>query len=284
VAVRCSAGFACEAQAIERLRHFASRDAFDIEGLGDRNIEFFYKTERVKSFADIFTLKERNEQAAGASLLNFGTKPEGSSPSGLKPLEEELGWKATSVKKLFNAIDSRRTIELGRFIYSLGILLVGKQTAELLASHCKSFDALRNIDEQQLAEIDGIGEKTAKEIVDFLHNEELMKGVDDLLKQIKIVAPVENNEKLPLWGKVIVFTGKLEKLSRNEAKSFAEKLGAKIGSTITKDTDTVVAGSDAGRKLKLAKQAGVRVVTEDEWLAEVNKLENRVYPEETDYA
>ncbi|MDR0633258.1 MAG: NAD-dependent DNA ligase LigA [Holosporales bacterium] len=273
VAIRCLAGFSCEAQAIERFRHFVSRDAFNIDGLGDCNIEFLYKTGRVKNFADIFTLKERNELAGRTLGLSFTRQPELGDNyrdyNSLTPLEDEPGWKSVSVKKLFDAIDSRRRIELGRFIYALGILLVGKQTAALLASYYKSFEAFRCADLQQLSNIDGIGKKTAQEIVDFLHNEEMRKVVDDLLRQVEVTAPEEINKHLLFSGQIIVFTGKLEQLSRKEAKSFAEKLGAQIGSTVTKNTNTVVAGKDAGKKLELAEQLGIRIVTEGEWIAEM---------------
>ncbi|MDR3285612.1 MAG: NAD-dependent DNA ligase LigA [Holosporales bacterium] len=255
-AIMCSAGFACKAQAIERLRHFAT--ALDIEGLGDKNIEFLYKTKRITNFSDIFTLEEKNRKIDEMPLLStFQIE---------KPLDQEPGWQAVSVKKLFKNINSKRQISLDRFIYALGIPQVGKQTAALIASHFKTFQEFMNSD-QKLTLIDGIGEKTAEEIANFTKNTAIQNVIECLLTQVNILPWSEGNkEELPLYGKTIVFTGKLKTLSRNEAKSLAEKWGAKIGSSVTKNTDLVVIGENASEKMKTAEELGIPIITEEKWL------------------
>ena len=256
VAIRCPLGFSCEAQAIERLKHFVSRDAFDIDGLGDKNIEFLYKTKRITNFNDIFTLENRN----GKDLINFQAS------NSTKPLEKEDGWNYVSVKKLFKAINNKRKISFKRFIYSLGIPQVGKQTSYLLSSFFDSFEQFANCKKEQLISIDGIGDKIANDIIDFFQDIEIQNVIQKLLLQIEIEYEKVNNFDKKLYNKIVVFTGKLEHLSRNEAKESAEKNGAKVGSAVTKQTDLVIVGKDAGKKFDEAKKFGIQIITENEWI------------------
>lgn len=265
VAVRCSGGFECPTQAQERLSHFVSRDAFDIEGLGGRNIEFLYKTKRIRNFADIFTLKERNESYKkiyeSEGLQDFGGSDK------YLPLEKEKGWGPLSVKKLFQSIENRRSIPLDRFIYAIGISQIGKQTAILLAQHYKTLSNFLECTLSQLTHIEGIGRKTAEEILQFLKNDEQCQLIKDLKNRVSIL-PYDNfsQKNLPLSDKIIVFTGKLENLSRNEAKVQAIRLGAKIGSSVTSQTNFVIVGVDAGQKKAAAERLGIQVLNEKEWL------------------
>lgn len=272
VALRCPGGFDCPAQAIARLSHFVSRAAFDIDGLGESNLEFLYSTHRVRSFADIFRLKENNERIRQAheetwrgSLFGTGASPEGSAPL---PLEKEKGWGPLSVRKLFQAIEQRRAVDLDRFIYALGIPGIGKQTATLLATHYPRLDSFRACKGSQLVHLEGIGEKTALDVLEYLHDAHEQAELDDLLQQIT-VRPYEppKTQGLPLSGQTVVFTGTLEHLSRDEAKAQAVKLGAKIGSSVTSQTSLVVVGAKAGRKKADAEKLGIRVMSEAEWKA-----------------
>lgn len=276
VVIRCPGGFDCPAQAKERLTHFASRDAFDIDGLGDQSVAFLYETKRVHTFADIFTLSHRNAEVKRAYesrpiLGSLFDSPQDSVPASL-PLERENGWGPLSVRKLFAAIESRRTIALDRFLYALGIAQTGKLTAALLAKHYRTLDAFLNCSAEDLLHIEGIGTKTAEEILRFLRDPVQKVLVQDLLGQVT-VQPYEEETRadLPLAGQTIVFTGKLETLSRNEAKAQAARLGAKIGSSVTKQTSFVVAGIAAGGKLGAAKALGTPVWTEAEWCQKVEE-------------
>ncbi len=270
---RCTGGLVCPAQAVERLRHFVSRNAFDIEGLGEKQIEFFFQSQdpalHVHSPADIFTLKARQQ----ASLTK---------------LENVEGFGAVSVKKLFAAIDERRRIEFSRFLYALGIRHIGETNARRFARHFLSFAAFRAAGEgavmpegkgdpgnaawQELNGINGIGDVVAEAVVDFFgeaHNREV---VDALLDEVTILdeEPV-GDVSSPVAGKTVVFTGALEKMSRDEAKAMAEKLGAKVAGSVSKKTDLVVAGPGAGSKLKQATELGIEVIDEDAWFERVGK-------------
>jgi DNA ligase (NAD+) len=253
---RCTGGLVCPAQAVERLKHFCSRNAMDIEGLGDRQIEFFYERGLIKSPADIFTLEKRDADS-------------------LTKIENFEGFGKTSVRNLFAAIEARRTIPINRFIFALGIRHVGETNARRLARHFGTFDALRAVARQageetsearaELNNIEGIGDVVAEAVADFFvehHNEQVL---DALLAQVtpEPMEAVKNDS--PVAGKTIVFTGALERMTREEAKAQAERLGAKVAGSVSKKTDLLVAGPGAGSKLTKAQELGIETITEDEW-------------------
>ena len=250
---RCTGTLVCPAQAVERLRHFTARSTFDIEGLGEKTIQEFFDDGMLKEAADIFTLEER-----------FGSGP--------KAIAKREGWGEQSAKKLFRAIDERRTIALDRFINALGIPHVGETVARLLARNFRSLGAFLSTMESKTAvadldAIEGIGEVMAEAIKDFFdekHNREALKR---LLKQVKVTdmaAPRTKGSKVA--GLTVVFTGTLEKMTRPEAKARAESLGAHVAGSVSKKTDLVVAGPGAGSKLSEAEKLGVKVIDEDAWL------------------
>jgi DNA ligase (NAD+) len=257
VARRCANGLLCPDQAIERLRHFVSRDAFDIDGFGGRHVEAFYRDGLIKSPADIFTLEERDKTS-------------------LTPLRCREGWGSQSASKLFEAINNRRSIALSRFIYALGIPQIGSVSARLLASHYQSFEVLRQ--QMQLAldsrseayadliSLDGIGETMAADLLHFFQQEETQPILDNLQHQLTILQhePTQTVTSA-LTGKTVVFTGSLETMSRAEAKAQAERLGAKVTGTVTKKTDFVVIGADAGSKAIAARALNIAVLSEQEW-------------------
>jgi DNA ligase (NAD+) len=259
---RCTGGLICPAQAMERLKHFVSRNAFDIEGLGSKQIEAFYQEGRVMKPADIFTLEARNARTD-------------------KPLQEKEGWGDQSVSNLFNAINTRRTISLDRFIYALGIRHVGETTARLLARNYGTIEALRDaitaasdrdgLAYAELDNIDGIGPVVAEAIVEFFAEAHNIKVINDLLKEVTPEPFIVEESKSPVTGKTVVFTGSLDRLSRSEAKVMAERYGAKVAGSVSSKTDYVVAGEAAGSKLKKAQELGVKVLTEDEWFSLVGE-------------
>jgi DNA ligase (NAD+) len=255
---RCAGGLICPAQAVERLRHFVSRDAFDIEGLGARQIKAFWDQGLIKEPADIFTLGARDP----------GFEP---------PLAEREGWGETSARNLFQAIEARREMPLDRFILALGIRHVGQASARLLARNYGSFDAFsaamsaaRERDGETYAEllaIDGVGKKVAEVMVDFFdepHNMRVLKELAEQVTVTEVAAPAAAGSAVA--GKTVVFTGTLEHITRAEAKARAEALGAKVAGTVSRKTDLVVAGPGAGSKLKRAAELGVEVISESEWL------------------
>lgn len=256
---RCSGGMICPAQAVEKLKHFVSRAAFDIEGMGAKQIEAFYNDDWIKQPADIFTLAERYS-------------------SGLQQLENREGWGKKSAQNLFDAIDEKRNIPLNRFIFALGIRHVGESSAMTLARNYNSWDnfvqSMQNIQNHQGAEwdtlnsIDGIGTVMAAAIVDYFHQEQTRIALDRLVEQLQIsdVKPPEVSGS-NVAGKTVVFTGTLEKMSRAEAKARAESLGAKVSGSVSSKTDIVVAGPGAGSKRKKAEDLGIEVLDEDAWLA-----------------
>ena len=249
---RCTGGLICPAQMVERLRHFVSRLAFDIEGLGEKHIQAFFEEGRIRAPADIFTLAARD----GGSVPR---------------LAEKEGWGAQSATNLFAAIEARRTISLERFIFALGIRHVGETTAKLLAKSFGSLEHLRQAmaDEhalERLNEIDGIGDTVAQSIVDFFqepHNQEVVANLERELTVEEYKPDVVSSK---LAGATVVFTGKLERFTRDEAKAQAERLGAKVAGSVSKNTLYLVAGPGAGSKLKKAEELGVKVLSEDEWL------------------
>lgn len=250
---RCMGGLVCAAQAMERLRHFVSRDAFDIEGLGEKNIHAFFADGMLKEPADIFTLKKRY----------------GSGPHALSGCE---GWGEQSAAKLFDAIERRREIPLDRFIYALGIRHVGETTAKLIARNYLSIDAFLFALEgshavEELDAIEGIGEVVAQAIKDFFDEKHNRQVLGNLLREISVVpVAARKTSGSPVAGKTLVFTGTLEKMTRPEAKARAEALGAKVASSVSKKTDLVIAGPGAGSKLAEAQKHGVEVIGEDAWL------------------
>ena len=252
---RCTGEFACPFQKIQHLIQFASRRAFDIEGLGDKQIELFYENEWVREPADIFTLQARNRKIK---------------------LEDIEGYGETSVRNLFTAIDGRRMISLDRFIYALGIRQVGETTALALArgyGSWKSFhDAALKVaksDEETIAEMDAldqIGDTVIKAIAAYFSEKHNIGIVERLTREVKILDAEKPKSDSKIAGKTVVFTGSLEKMTRDEAKAQAERLGAKAAGSVSKKTDYLVAGPGAGSKLAEAKKHGVIVLTEDEWL------------------
>jgi len=258
---RCTGGLQCEAQIVERLIHFASRDAFDIEGLGEKNVAFLYKSGRIKSPADIFTLADR--ETAKDNLL---------------PLKNQMGWGEKSASKLFEAIEARRRIGLDRFIYALGIRQVGQATARLLALNYHTLgqwrEAMRALGDdregaawQQLVSIDQIGPSVAEDLADFFGEQHNIAVLDALAAQVTVEDFVSTvSADSPVAGKTVVFTGTLVTMSRDEAKAQAQSLGAKVAGSVSAKTDYVVAGAEAGSKLTKARDLGVTVLTEEEWL------------------
>ncbi len=258
VAKRCVNGFDCSAQAIQRLRYFVSRDAFDIEGLGDRHLENFYKDGLIHTLTDIFTLQERDQN----------------SPT---PLLSREGWGAQSARNLFEAIDKRRTISLDRFIFSLGIPQVGQVTAKLLAKYYKNLDAFEAAVLSDLLGIEGIGVNMANDIIRFLETPEQRQLINDLKKHITILHYEEiETVRSPMTGKTVVFTGTLQTLSRSEAKAQAERLGARVAGSVSNKTDYVIAGSDAGSKLKTASELGITILSEQQWTEIVNQAAENI--------
>jgi DNA ligase (NAD+) len=259
---RCAGGLICPAQAKERLKHFVSRNAFDIEGLGEKQIELFYDEGRIMQPADIFTLQKRDARLAED-----------------KRLVAKKGFGETSVNKLFASIDARRKIGLDRFIFALGIRHVGETTARDLAKALGSIEAFHATAEavakggkdseayRDLDNIEGIGETVVDALIDFFDEPHNVRALGDLLKEVEVQPFVRETAASPVTDKTVVFTGSLERLTRPEAKAQAERLGAKVAGSVSKKTDYVVAGSDAGSKLAKARELGVTVLTEDEWLA-----------------
>ncbi len=254
---RCGGGLTCEAQAMERLRHFVSRNAFDIEGLGEKQIKAFYDADVVKTPVDIFILQEQDGK------------------EGRKLLQEWEGWGETSARNLFEAIKEKRRIPLDRLIFSLGIRHVGQGNAKLLARRYETlanFEAVMKPDNlEELLDIDGIGEKVANALLAFFddrHNKDVWDALTGMLDQVQNMARADTTSELA--GKTLVFTGTLERTSRAEAKARAEALGAKVSGSVSAKTDLVIAGAAAGSKLKKAQALDVKVIDEAGWLVLIN--------------
>ena len=257
---RCTGEFACPYQRIEHLKHFASRRAFDIEGLGDKQIEFFFEKGLIREPADIFTLATRD----GAE-------------GNLQRIRNFEGFGEVSTRKLFAAIGERRAIQLERLIFALGIRHVGETTAKMLARAYGSWSAFDAAcmriavgDAEAAAEmdaIDQIGESVIAAVRSYFAEAHNRAIVDRLAAQLTIVDAERSASDSPVAGKTVVFTGSLEKMTRDEAKAMAERLGAKVSGSVSRKTDLVVAGPGAGSKLKAAAELGVAVIDEDAWLA-----------------
>ena len=257
---RCTGGLSCPAQAIERIIHFVSRDAFDIAGLGDKIVEEFYKEKILNNPADIFTLEERNH--GGDDLFSTG--------NGLH-LERKEGWGKKSVDNLFKAIKEKRKISLPRFIYALGIRQVGTATSLLLAKNYGNFANFMNDmkakETAKLVAIDGIGASMATDMVEFFQEPHNLDIIEKLLNYVEVEEFVDTSRKdTALSGKIVVFTGTLEKMTRAEAKVMALKAGAKVSGSVSANTDYVVIGADAGSKATKAKELGITIISEDEFL------------------
>ncbi len=249
---RCTGTLICPAQAVEGLKHFVSRNAFDIEGLGEKLIELFFTEGLVRTPADIFTLKARDGQ-------------------GRPPLHEWEGFGETSALNLFNAIDARRTIALNRFLYALGIRHVGETNARRLARHFGDWESLRAAARaenaaEELSGVGGIGPVVAEAIAEFFAEPRNEAALDALIKQVTVEPMEAIAAGHPLAGQTIVFTGSLERMTRDEAKAVAERLGAKVSSSISAKTNLVVAGPGAGSKLAKAREFGVETIDEEEWI------------------
>jgi DNA ligase (NAD+) len=262
VAKRCLNGFACEDQAIQRLNHFVSRDAFNIEGFGEKNVAKFYSLGMIKLPVDIFTLEAKNQTA-------------------ITPIETWDGWGKQSTQNLWNAINKVKTISLEKLIYALGIPQIGQTTAKLLARYYISFSnfltSIVNSNEsngkvfQELTQIEGIGHGMAQDIIDFFQQKHNVQMVEALLQHLTVNNHVAE-DNLPLYGKSVVFTGSLQTISRSEAKAQAERLGAKVASSVSAATSFVIAGADAGQKLRNAQKLNVEIIDEKAWLEMVDEL------------
>ncbi|MBP0463785.1 NAD-dependent DNA ligase LigA [Roseomonas sp. PWR1] len=250
---RCTGGLVCAAQTVERLKHFASRRAMDIEGLGEENIQLLFDQGLVKSPADIFRLRHRRDA--------------------LLALE---GWGERKVAKLLEAIEARRSVPLERFIFALGIRRIGEQNAKLLARHYHTLDEWRarmiaahiigSEAREELGSIQGIGPAIAEELVEFFAEPRAVEALDDLAREAPpLAAEAASAADSPFAGKTLVFTGTLETLTRDEAEAQAERLGAKVTKSVSKKTDFVVVGADAGSKAAKAAELGVRTLTEAEY-------------------
>ncbi|WP_027284448.1 NAD-dependent DNA ligase LigA [Rubritepida flocculans] len=251
---RCTGGLICPAQRVERLKHFVSRRAMDIEGLGEERIETLHALGWLASPAEIFRLHRRAEQLAALE-----------------------GWGALSTRKLLDAIESRRTPPLERFLFALGIRRIGEQNAKLLARHYHSIGALRermiaarvigSEAREELGGIQGIGPAIAEELVEFFAEPRNLAALDDLLSEVTPGEVHAEASDSPLAGKTVVFTGTLAGLSRQEAEARAEALGAKVTKSVSRKTDLVVVGADAGSKAAKAAELGIRVLSEEEFRA-----------------
>jgi DNA ligase (NAD+) len=282
---RCTGELVCAAQAVERLRHFVSRGAMDIEGLGAENIDLFFNAGLIKTAADIFTLKDRRAEVQAA----LGARREAQAK-----LREEASGKARKnvrgvedrnydgLEKLFNAIDARREPELDRFIFALGIRHIGETTAAVLARTFSTIEKLIEVGKETAAhaddphsvfpDVDGIGDTVIEALIDFFGNQRNDDVIEALLRQVRPKAYVLSvSADSVVAGKTVVFTGSLEKMTRSEAKAMAERHGAKVAGSVSAQTDILVAGPGAGSKLKKAEDLGVQVISEDDWFALIAK-------------
>ncbi|MGK7755036.1 MULTISPECIES: NAD-dependent DNA ligase LigA [unclassified Roseovarius] len=255
---RCSGGLICPAQAVEKLKHFVSRAAFDIEGLGAKQVEQFYRDGWVKEPADIFTLHDR-----------YG--------SGVKQLKNREGWGEKSAENLFEAIEDKRSIPFGRVLFALGIRHVGEQASNLIArsygrwdDFTKAMDAAKDCEGpewENLLSIDGVGAVMARSLVTAFAQDHERESIDRLIAHLDIEeAAAPSTDGSPVAGKTVVFTGTLEKMTRAEAKARAEALGAKVSGSVSAKTDLLVAGPGAGSKAKKAEELGIETIDEDGWL------------------
>lgn len=255
---RCSGGMICPAQAVEKLKHFVSRSAFDIDGLGAKQVEAFYMDGWIREPAEIFTLRDR-----------YG--------SGLQQLKNREGWGEKSATNLFDAIDDKRKIPLSRLLFALGIRHVGESASALIAHHYGTWDSMERAlvaaaepgqAREDLISIDGVGEVMATSLTAAFANSAERATIDRLVQHLDIQdAKRTVAADSPVAGKTVVFTGSLEKMTRAEAKARAESLGAKVAGSVSAKTDLLVAGPGAGSKAKKAGELGIETLDEDGWLA-----------------
>ncbi len=263
---RCVGGLICPAQAVERLKHFVSRKAFDIEGLGAKQIEMFFDdpTLPIREPADIFTLRARDAQ-------------------NLSKLKNREGWGDKSASNLFDHIDEKRLISFSKCLFGLGIRHVGEAAANLIATHFGSWDAfVVAMDDaqdsasqayQELLSIDGVGDVMARSLIAAFSDGHERQGINRLVSHLSIQdAAKPKTDGSPVAGKIVVFTGTLERMTRSEAKARAESLGAKVAGSVSAKTDLLVAGPGAGSKAKKAAELGIETIDEDTWLAMIDGL------------
>ncbi len=281
---RCTGELSCPAQAVEGLRHFVSRGALDIEGLGAENIDLFFNAGLVRTAADIFTLHERRpavQQALAERREEQARQREAASGKARKNVRSVEDRNFEGLDKLFAAIEARREPELDRFIFALGIRHIGETTAAVLARTFGTMEELIRVGKETAAaedpssvfpSVDGIGGTVIAALVDFFGNQRNDDVLDALLKQVR---PREYKVTVSadsvVAGKTVVVTGSLEKMTRSEAKAMAERLGAKVAGSVSAKTDILIAGPGAGSKLKTAEALGVEVISEDEWFERVGK-------------
>lgn len=243
----CPNHYACPSQVVRYISYFVSKNCLDISGLGEKQIAELFESGRVKTAMDVFRLKDKDS---------------------ISPLANEMGWGPTSVQKLYDAIDGSKNITLVKFIVSLGIPGVGEVIAQLLADKFETIQNLENASKEDLFEIDGLGDQLTSEIVAFFKNEVNKKFINEF-KKVVTIEPYQKRqraESAKFFNKTIVFTGTLTTISRSEAKKIAIQKGATVGSAISKSTDIVVAGSNPGSKLTKARELGIKVITEEEFL------------------
>ncbi|HEV7345808.1 MAG TPA: NAD-dependent DNA ligase LigA [Devosia sp.] len=281
---RCTGEMICPAQAVEALRHFVSRGALDIEGLGAENIELFFNAGLVRTAADIFTLRDRRpavQQALAERREAQARQREAASGKVRRNVRSVEDRNYGGLDKLFAAIDARREPELDRFIFALGIRHIGETTAAVLARTFSTIEELIRVGKETAAaedpkavfpSVDGIGGTVIDALVDFFGNERNDAALDALLAQVHPKPYVVNvSADSVVAGKTVVFTGTLEKMSRSEAKAMAERLGAKVAGSVSAKTDILIAGPGAGSKLKSAEALGVEVISENEWFERVGR-------------
>ena len=259
---RCSGGLSCPAQAKERLKHFVSRSALDIDGLGDKQIDEFWAYDLLRTPVDIFNLHQKADEAPDIWLYTSG---------------KNKGQLKDSLTKLFMAIEKAKKPDLDRFLFALGIRHVGETTARLLARRYKTLEGFRDAilsmcegheaSKEELASIDGVGNTMVESLLTFFaepHNLDIINGLINVGVAPVSLPEAENNT--PISGKIVVFTGTLTRMTRAEAKARAEMMGAKVSGSVSEKTDILVAGESAGSKLKKAEELGIEILTEDEWL------------------
>lgn len=272
---RCTGGLICAAQAVERLKHFVARDALDIDGLGDIQIETLFEAGLVKSPADLFSLDYEAVRAAISARRDAQIAARFAAEGKVRASKAKAGGEAREIDLIFAAIDARRKPPLNRFVFALGIRHIGETNARLLARHYGSFEALQEAAiaaadpeapaHAELSAIDGVGPTVVEALVQFFAEEHNREFLTRLLAQVQ-PQPLEAVASVsPVAGKTVVFTGALERMTRDEAKAMAERLGAKVAGSVSSKTDLLVAGPGAGSKLKDAQKHGVETIDENGW-------------------
>lgn len=261
---RCTGGLLCDAQKLEHLKHFVSRGAFNIEGLGEKVLEMFYEQGLVVNAEDIFTLKARDDMS-------------------LTRLRNREGWGEKSAENLFLAIEKSRDISLSRFIYALGIRHIGAQTAKLLAEYYGNFETWINAMQEaqdmssesygELMAIDGIGQIVAQSLIHTVCDPLHLSLIKNLATYVRFLPEAARQSDSPVAGKTVVFTGTLTTLTRDAAKAQAERLGAKVANSVSSKTDYVIAGVDAGSKLKKARELNLTILDESAWITLVDGVD-----------